>query len=191
MEYCEKGSLRQVLDSDCVLSWTTKSRMCLDAARGLYRLHQNEEKYKVHGSINSYKFLVAAGNIVKLGGFELAMTETSLRKGSKGKESRSLCYSSPQMLLDINHKYSTECEIYSFGVVMWEVATRERPFEGWSNKDIYEKVCNERFQQQLPGGCPEGLRGLINECRHYDSFQRPSAGVLVDKLLSVLAQVEK
>lgn len=37
MEYCEKGSLRQVLDSDCRLSWTRKARMSLDAAQGLYR----------------------------------------------------------------------------------------------------------------------------------------------------------
>lgn len=38
MEYCEKGSLRQVLDSEHEeLSWTRKARMCLDAAKGLYR----------------------------------------------------------------------------------------------------------------------------------------------------------
>lgn len=37
MEYCDKGSLRQVLDSDCRLSWTRKACMCLDAAKGLYR----------------------------------------------------------------------------------------------------------------------------------------------------------
>uniref|UniRef100_A0A3Q3JXL2 Tyrosine-protein kinase catalytic domain-containing protein n=1 Tax=Monopterus albus TaxID=43700 RepID=A0A3Q3JXL2_MONAL len=37
MEYCEKGSLRQVLDSDCKLSWLKKACMCLDAAQGLYR----------------------------------------------------------------------------------------------------------------------------------------------------------
>ncbi|TKS73882.1 Mixed lineage kinase domain-like protein [Collichthys lucidus] len=37
MEYCDKGSLRQVLDSDCKLSWTRKAYMCLDAAKGLYR----------------------------------------------------------------------------------------------------------------------------------------------------------
>lgn len=38
MEYCEKGSLRDVLDSDwAALSWPTRARMCRDAARGLYR----------------------------------------------------------------------------------------------------------------------------------------------------------
>ncbi|KAK2880598.1 mixed lineage kinase domain-like protein [Channa argus] len=191
MEYCSKGSLRQVLDTGSKLSWTTKARMCLDAAQGLYRLHQTEEKTKVHGCIDSSKFLVADGFRVKLGGFELAKTETSLKKPSKDKDSRSLCYSCPQTLSDINHKYSKECEMYSFGIVLWEIATHERPFKDWSNKDIYQKVSKEKFMEDLPGDCPEALGDLINACRAYDGFHRPSAGVLVDKLHCVVAQLEQ
>ncbi|XP_041650846.1 mixed lineage kinase domain-like protein isoform X2 [Cheilinus undulatus] len=191
MEYCEKGSLRQVLDSSSRLSWTRKASMCLGAAQGLYRLHQTEKKSKVHGCINSSKFLVAEGYIVKLGGFELAKTETSLKKASKDKEIRSVCYSSPQMLDNINHIYSKECEMYSFGIVLWEIATRKKPFDGCSSKDIYQKVCKEKFMEPLPDDCPEPLASLINACRASDSFQRPSAGVLVDKLRSVVAQLEE
>ncbi|KAI3371461.1 hypothetical protein L3Q82_023565 [Scortum barcoo] len=191
MEYCEKGSLREVLDSECKLSWTRKARMCLDAAQGLYRLHQTEAKCKVHGCINSSKFLVAEGYRVKLGGFELAKTETSLKKSTKDKDKRSLSYSSPQSLSNVNHNYSKECEMYSLGIVLWEVATRKRPFDGLSNKEIYQKVCKEKFQEPLHDDCPDTLRELIDACRAYDSFQRPSAGVLVDKLRSVVAKLEE
>ncbi|KAM6925821.1 mixed lineage kinase domain-like protein [Lycodopsis pacificus] len=193
MEYCEKGSLLQVLVSEgSSLFWHTKARMCRDAARGLYRLHQTEEKSKVHGCINSNKFLVAEGYTVKLGGFELAKTETSLRRPTNNAAISSLCYSSPEMLHDINH-YCKECEIYSFGIVLWEVASGRRPFDGWSDKDIYGKVCKEKFKEELPnrGDCPKGLADVIDECRIYDGFQRPSAGELVDKLQSVVAQLEK
>nr|XP_046251025.1 mixed lineage kinase domain-like protein [Scatophagus argus] len=190
MEYCEKGSLRQVLDSDCQLSWTRKACMCLDAAKGLYRLHQTEVKSKVHGCINSSKFLVAKDYTVKLGGFELAKTETSLKKVAKNKQTRSLCYSPPQMLSDINHVYSKAYEMYSFGVVLWEIATRRRPFEGFSDQDIYQKVCEEKFQEPLPADCPAALGHLIKACRAYDSFHRPSAGALVDKLRTAVAQLE-
>ncbi|KAM7003208.1 mixed lineage kinase domain-like protein [Tautogolabrus adspersus] len=191
MEYCEKGSLRQVLDSNCKLPWTRKARMCLDAAQGLYRLHQTEKKSKVHGCINSSKFLVADGYTVKLGGFELTKTETSLKKASKDKEIRSVCYSSPETLDNINHVYSKMCEMYSFGIVLWEVATRKKPFHGLSSKDIYQKVCKDKFVDPLPEDCPEPLGNLIDACRAYDSFLRPSAGVLVDKLRSVVAQLEE
>ncbi|XP_060932731.1 mixed lineage kinase domain-like protein [Limanda limanda] len=191
MEYCEKGSLRQVLDSDSELSWTRKVGMCLDAAQGLYRLHQTEEKSKVHGCINSSKFLVAEGYRVKLAGFELAQTETSLRKQTKPNKSEigSLCYSSPQTLENINH-YNKECEMYSFGIVLWEIATRKKPFDGCSDAEIYQKVNEDKVKEPLSDDCPEKLADLINACRDYDSFQRPSAGVMLDKLRSLLTQME-
>nr|XP_040018983.1 mixed lineage kinase domain-like protein [Gasterosteus aculeatus aculeatus]XP_040018984.1 mixed lineage kinase domain-like protein [Gasterosteus aculeatus aculeatus] len=192
MEYCEKGSLRDVLDSDwAALSWPTRARMCRDAARGLYRLHQTEEKSKVHGCLNSNKFLVAEGYTVKLGGFELAKTETSLRKTRRKESISSLCYTSPEMLNDVNLNYSKESEIYSIGIVMWEIASGRRPFDGWSNKEINNKVCNEKFKEELPSDCPEELARLIDDCRDYDQFCRPSAGVLVDKLPSVVAQIDR
>ncbi|XP_039665591.1 mixed lineage kinase domain-like protein isoform X1 [Perca fluviatilis] len=192
MEYCEMGNLRQVLDDKkLTLSWTMKARMCQGAARGLYRLHHTEDQSKVHGSINSSKFLVSEGYVVKLGGFELAKTETSLKKTTKANAHGSLAYSSPQMLLDINYKYSKECEIYSFGIVMWEVATRNKPYEGWSNKDFLEKVGKQKYQQPLPDDCPKPLRDLINACLAHDRFERPSAGELVDKLQTALEKIEE
>lgn len=181
MEYCEKGNLRQVLDSECRLPWDRKTRMCLDAAQGLYRLHQSEEKFKVHGSIQSSSFLVAAGYRVKLGGFELAKTETSLQR-NKPKKSSSFYYNCPQHLKSINYPYDKACEIYSFGIVLWEIATRDVPFKGCSHEEIDQKVCVEKIMEPLPPDCPKQLSELINACRSFQPFQRPTAGVLVDNL---------
>ncbi|XP_063052326.1 mixed lineage kinase domain-like protein [Engraulis encrasicolus] len=190
MEYCEKGSLKQVLDDGKYkLPWDRKARMCLDAAQGLYRLHQSEEKFKVHGCINSSKFLVGVGYRVKLGGFELAKTETSLRKSRSTRNSQ-LCYSSPQQLNSVNHAYDRACEMYSFGIVLWEIATRLTPFKGWSREDVHKKVYVERSMEPLAGDCPSQLADLIIACRSYDPFQRPTAGVLVDKLRKVVAQFD-
>uniref|UniRef100_A0A096LY89 Protein kinase domain-containing protein n=1 Tax=Poecilia formosa TaxID=48698 RepID=A0A096LY89_POEFO len=196
MEYCEKGSLRDVLNSKHELLWTRKASMCLDAAQGLYRLHLTEEISKLHMSITSSKFLVDENYRVKLGGLELAKTETSLKRTTKGKEDKTislLCYSSPQQLSNINHAYTKECEIYSLGIVLWEIATRKKPFEdcGDDDKIISKKVCEEKYQEPLPADCPESLGEMIKACRAYESSCRPSAGVLVDKLRSVLVQFEK
>ncbi|CAB1323445.1 unnamed protein product [Coregonus sp. 'balchen'] len=147
MEFCEKGSLREVLDSQSDMLWDRKARMSLDAAQGVYRLHQSEEKFKVHGCINSSKFLVDARYRVKLAGFKLAQTVTSLKR-TKDWKSSSLCYSSPQQLESINHPY------------------------------------NKAY-------CPQQLGELINDCRSYDSFYRPTAGVLVDKLRNVVEKLEE
>uniref|UniRef100_A0A3B3H3N5 Protein kinase domain-containing protein n=1 Tax=Oryzias latipes TaxID=8090 RepID=A0A3B3H3N5_ORYLA len=192
MEYCEKGSLRQVLDSDCELSWTRKARMCLDVAQGIYRLHQAEQNFKVHGSISSNKLLVDEAYRVKLGGFELSKTETSLQRSVKKTALEStLCYGAPEMLDNLNKKFTKECEIYSIGIVLWEIATRKKPFEGLKEDLIYQKVWTEKYQEPLPTDCPENLQQMIIACRAHEPFDRPSAGVLMDKLRLVVAQLEE
>ena len=45
-----------------------------------------------------------------------------------------------------------------------------------SVEDIYQKVCVDKMNERLPGDCPEDLRELIDACRSYDSFLRPTAG---------------
>ncbi|CAB1331545.1 unnamed protein product [Coregonus sp. 'balchen'] len=156
MEFCEKGSLREVLDSQSKLPWDRKARMSLDAAQGLYILHQSEEKFKVHGCINSSKFL--------LRGLELVKTETSLKK-TKDRKSSSLRYSSPQQLESINHRYN---KAYCLP------------------EEVYQRVSKDKYTEPLPEDCPKQLGELINTCRSYDSFHRPTAGVLVDKLRKVV-----
>ncbi|XP_039619540.1 mixed lineage kinase domain-like protein [Polypterus senegalus] len=190
MEFCEFGSLREVLDGKHKLPWTRKAWICLEAARGLYRLHQTEEKFKVHGCITSSNFLVDTGYRIKLGGFELAATQTSLMK-SKTKKSTTLYYSSPQQLENANWRYNRSCEIYSFGIVMWEVASRKIPFQGCSKEKIFEKVCIEKYVEPLPDDCPRDLSVLINQCRDFDPLLRPTAGALVDKLLKVTKTLEE
>ncbi|KAL4642106.1 mixed lineage kinase domain-like protein-like [Arapaima gigas] len=190
MEFCEKGNLRDVLDRPNKLSWERRACMSLDAAQGIYRLHQSEVKFKVHGSISSYKFLVDAGYRVKLGGFELAKTETSLKK-TKDRKSNSIHYCSPQQLENVNYPYDKACEIYSFGIVLWEITTRQHPYKDCTSKEVYHKVCVEKTMEPLPDDCPKNLGSLINTCRAYDPFHRPTAGVLVDKLRKVVQELEE
>uniref|UniRef100_A0A4W5N5N0 Protein kinase domain-containing protein n=1 Tax=Hucho hucho TaxID=62062 RepID=A0A4W5N5N0_9TELE len=153
-------------------------------------LHQSEKKFKVHGCINSSKFLLDTGYRVKLGGLELAKTETSLKR-SKDRKSCSLCYSSPEQLESINHPYNKACEMYSFGIVLWEIATCEIPFRDCLPEEVLKRVSKDKCTEPLPEDCPKQLGELINACRSYDSFHRPTAGVLVDKLHKVVEQLEE
>lgn len=49
-------------------------------------------------------------------------------------------------------------------------------FPDLSDNEIHQKVYEEKFQEPLPEDCPKPLEELINACRAFDSFQRPSAG---------------
>lgn len=58
----------------------------------------------------------------QLGGFELAKTETSLKKSPRDMEIRSLCYTPPEMLDNVNHVYSKECEMYRWATTVLRAA---------------------------------------------------------------------
>ncbi|XP_066493451.1 mixed lineage kinase domain-like protein [Tiliqua scincoides] len=188
MEYCEKGTLRDVLKEEPGLSWKIRLQMALHAATGLYRLHQTENKAQLLVCINSTKFFVAEGYYVKLSGFELSQTESSIRRKHKEtahKEVPASAYISPESLASVNHQYNLPSEIYSFGIVLWEIATGKMPFAGCTSEEIYEKVCKQHYQEPLGEDCPPDLQDIIIQCRDHDPSMRPTAKDIVDALLAI------
>ncbi|KAM3829228.1 mixed lineage kinase domain-like protein [Vipera latastei] len=185
-EFCEKGTLREVLRKEKDLFWKVRSDMASDAAAGLYRLHQTGDKCQLHRCINSSKFLVAKGYCVKLSGFKLDQTESSISRKSKDKVPRevsSLAYICPEGLASLHHPYNMASEIYSFGIVLWEIATGKLPFSGCNSQEIYQKVYKEKIQEPLGEDCPSYLQKIINQCRSYDPSKRPTTEVIVNQLL--------
>ncbi|XP_063169049.1 mixed lineage kinase domain-like protein [Candoia aspera] len=185
-EYCEKGTLREVLKREPDLPWKIRTEMASDAAAGLYRLHQTGDMCQLHCCINSSKFLVAKGYCVKLSGFKLDQTESSISRKSKNKAPRevsSLAYACPEGLASLNHPYNLASEIYSFGIVLWEIATGKVPFAGCNSQEIYKKVYKQKVQEPLGEDCPSYLQEIINQCRNYDPSKRPTTEVVVNQLL--------
>ncbi|XP_063801965.1 mixed lineage kinase domain-like protein [Pseudophryne corroboree] len=193
-EFCEKGNLRELLKIEPDLSWERRVLMALDAARALYRLHQTEMKAILHGSLSSSKFLVDGTYCVKLSGFEISKTESSIRKPSnaeKRKESIELAYIAPETLQDIN-AYDKRSEIYSLGVVIYEIATGKLPFQDLpvtenTLLDMQQDLCAE-VAAELSPACVPVLRDLIIRSLQKNPSDRPSAGVIVDQLMAHLNQ---
>ncbi|KAG8508235.1 Mixed lineage kinase domain-like protein [Galemys pyrenaicus] len=189
MEYCALGTLRELLDKEKDLTVDKRIFLALGAARGLNRLHHSPAP-ELHRNISSANFLVADGYHVKLAGFELSKTQSSISREFKKKKAervRSTAYTSPQRLENVYNKYDIKAEVYSFGIVLWEIATGKIPFEGdnvkftqmvlgldCDSKKIYQLVAVERHREPLGEGCPSELQNIINSCRAYEPSDRPS-----------------
>ncbi|KAM9807687.1 mixed lineage kinase domain-like protein [Neosynchiropus ocellatus] len=190
MEYCEMGSLREVLDrEELVLILMNKAQMCLDAAHGLYRLHQTGVKPRVHGCLTSSSFMVAKGLIVKLSDFELSQTESSFLMNPQPVGKRSIGHCAPEHFTSANIPYKSD--IYSFGVVLWEIITRKTPWKDMSKEDVQKNVCDKQEREEITVDCPQDLRAITNDCRAFESSERPTAGVVLDRLRKVVMVLEK
>uniref|UniRef100_A0A8C4Y8B0 Mixed lineage kinase domain like pseudokinase n=1 Tax=Gopherus evgoodei TaxID=1825980 RepID=A0A8C4Y8B0_9SAUR len=158
MEYCEKGTLRDVLTRKPQLPWETRIRMALDAARGLYRY--------VMGPV--------------LSGFELSKTESSIKRSCRKKlmDVPASAYISPLGLASLSHKYDVPSEIYryiSMGIQCLLMSQFVCVVLGCSSQEIYQKVYEQRYQAPVGEDCPSHLRDVINQCRAFEPSQRPSA----------------
>ncbi|XP_073461789.1 mixed lineage kinase domain-like protein isoform X2 [Aquarana catesbeiana] len=194
MELCEKGTLRELLQAEPDLPLDRRVVMALDAARALYRLHQTEEKAILHGNLSSSKFLVDGTYCVKLSGFELSKTESSIGRPSNAvirKKARELEYISPETWKDIN-AYDKRSEIYSLGVVMYEIATGKPPFHDLEvtadNLGEMQEKWWASLDNDFPSSCPNKFRDLIKRLLQRNPRDRPSAGVTVDLLMVNLNQ---
>jgi len=73
--------------------------------------------------------------------------------------------------------YTTNCDIYSVGIILYEIYSREEPYKGEDFRDTLRKVCDRRVNKRpgVPPTCPPKIVDLMKKCWHADAFARPSA----------------
>ncbi|XP_069775131.1 ephrin type-A receptor 8 isoform X4 [Narcine bancroftii] len=83
-------------------------------------------------------------------------------------------------------KFSSASDVWSYGVVMWEVTSYgERPYWNMTNRDVIKSV-EEGYRLPAPMGCPAALHQLMLDCWQKDRSERPKFIQIVsvlDKLI--------
>ncbi|KAI1720304.1 protein tyrosine kinase domain-containing protein [Ditylenchus destructor] len=88
------------------------------------------------------------------------------------------------------HKYTTQSDVWSFGVVMWEVCSfGERPYWDWSNHKVMQEV-QSGFRLPCPMDSPPQLYSIMLACWQADRHQRPTFAMLLSQLQNFLSEME-
>ncbi|XP_051560277.1 insulin-like growth factor 1 receptor [Myxocyprinus asiaticus] len=145
-------------------------QMAGEIADGMAYLNANKF---VHRDLAARNCMVAEDFIVKIGDFGMTrdIYETDYyRKGGKGL--LPVRWMSPESLKD--GVFTTMSDVWSFGVVLWEIATlAEQPYQGMSNEQVLRFVMEGGLLDK-PDNCPDMLFELMRMCWQYNPKMRPS-----------------
>ena len=85
----------------------------------------------------------------------------------------------------LGKSYSHKCDLWSFGVICWEVLTARVPFEGMAQTAVATKVAMEGLRLPVPPNVPRRLLRLIARCWQEDAAQRPTFEAVVVELVTI------
>jgi hypothetical protein len=170
--YMDLGSVFQLLHPPAgppsPLPRVLSIRMLSDCARGMSYLHSMEPQI-IHRDLKSQNLLVSADFSVKVADFGLS--RECLRPGAMTRVG-SVQWAAPEVLL--GNSYSHKCDLWSFGVVCWEMLTARVPFDGMPQTAVATKVALEGMRLPVPHRTPICLLRLIARCWSDAPELRPS-----------------
>jgi len=96
----------------------------------------------------------------------------------------SLRYMAPEVALGL--PYTEKADVYSFGIMIWQMARDRVPFKGMSREEFMKSVVKGGERPKLDKSWPIVFSKLLTDCWHKDPLKRPSFATIVTELTSLI-----
>ena len=103
-------------------------------------------------------------------------------------ETGSLRYMAPEVADGLPYNYTAD--VYSFGIILWELNSGKKPYEGLNRELFYERIVHGGERPPVSRKWPADLTSLMSECWDADMQNRPKFHEIVERL-DVLLMKEK
>uniref|UniRef100_A0A672QNE7 Mitogen-activated protein kinase kinase kinase 7 n=1 Tax=Sinocyclocheilus grahami TaxID=75366 RepID=A0A672QNE7_SINGR len=154
---------------------------CLQCSQGVSYLHGMKPKALIHRDLKPPNLLlVAGGTVLKICDFGTACDIQTHMTNNKG----SAAWMAPEVFEGSN--YSEKCDVFSWGIILWEVITRRKPFDEIGGPAFRIMWAVHRgTRPPLIKNLPKPIESLMTRCWSKDPSQRPSMEEIV-KIMSHL-----
>ncbi len=217
MELASCGDLFNLLHGPKLLEMNVKIRMAMNIADGTNFLHSRKPPI-IHRDLRSPNILVASLNpeqvMCKISDFgeSRMVASTMLGRENLGittphahahtrthvihvlTSTANPCWLAPEIMQ--NQEYSEKADIFSLGIIMWELLTRETPYD---EHEVSKSSFSYRFEDAIIGGlrptipstAPPEWRQLIEDCWQHDQHARPAASAVYVTLQRIVNRFTK
>ncbi|KAH0875816.1 hypothetical protein HID58_073178 [Brassica napus] len=170
-EFLPRGSLYRLIHRpNNQLDERRRLRMALDAARGMNYLHSCSPMI-VHRDLKSPNLLVDKNWVVKVCDFGLSRMKNSTYLSSKSTAGTAE-WMAPEVLR--NEPADEKCDVYSYGVILWELFTLQQPWGRMNAMQVVGAVGFQHRRLDIPDFVDPAIAELISKCWQTDSKLRPS-----------------
>uniref|UniRef100_A0A6B2LBN8 Protein kinase domain-containing protein n=1 Tax=Arcella intermedia TaxID=1963864 RepID=A0A6B2LBN8_9EUKA len=166
-EFMANGSVRELLDKkEVLLEPEHIKKMCIEACKGMAFLHSRKI---IHRDLKTHNLLVDKYWSVKVADFGLsrAMGDTDGTMTACGTPS----WAAPEVLR--RDHYSYKADVYSFGICLWEMNTRKRPYSNLKPYQVVIAVATDGLRPDIEGSIPSYFEKLIRVCWNDVPAERP------------------
>lgn len=187
MEYARGGTLNRVLTGrrippHILVNWAVQ------IARGMQYLHEEAGVPIIHRDLKSSNILILEKiENDDIGRKTLKITDFGLarewHKTTKMSAAGTYSWMAPEVIK--SSLFSKGSDVWSYGVLLWELLTGEVPYRGIDGLAVAYGVAVNKLTLPIPSTCPEPFAKLMEECWDQDPHVRPSFSCILEQLSAI------
>uniref|UniRef100_A0A3B3VP68 Mitogen-activated protein kinase kinase kinase 20 n=1 Tax=Poecilia latipinna TaxID=48699 RepID=A0A3B3VP68_9TELE len=166
-EYASGGSLydyisseqSEEMDMEQIMTWA------IQIAKGMHYLHAEAPVKVIHRDLKSRNGNMILCPICDFGASKFLSHTTHMTVVG------TFPWMAPEVIQSL--PVSETCDTYSYGVVLWEMLTREVPFKGFEGLQVAWLVVEKQERLTIPTSCPASFAELMRKCWQADPKERP------------------
>eukprot|EP01114_Cavostelium_apophysatum_P016329 TRINITY_DN4614_c1_g2_i1.p2 TRINITY_DN4614_c1_g2~~TRINITY_DN4614_c1_g2_i1.p2 ORF type:complete len:186 (-),score=46.96 TRINITY_DN4614_c1_g2_i1:23-580(-) len=181
MEFFSGGSLDKLLASNRDINERQRLLWARDIAKGVHHIHTAMEGIQIiHRDLSARNVLLKADMTAAICDFGMSRAKDDSATYAKTKNTFGpLKWMSPESIL--HSKYSTASDVFSYGVVLYEILSGEMPWRELSNMEAARQVV-EGKRLPTPPNANKHLVSIMLRCWEQQPEKRPSTAEIVSLL---------
>ncbi|KAG0256780.1 hypothetical protein DFQ27_005509 [Actinomortierella ambigua] len=169
MEWLPGGDLATAL-ANGIFDWEQKLFVAADIARGLLFLH---EVGIIHKNLRAKNVVLTRFNQAKISNFRQSRLENAATRPMSDPFSF-VRWLAPEKMMPKETRYGPECDIYSFGMLLFEIASNHIPFPTYRDRELPELIVLKEMYETIPEGTPTEYANIMSACWSHDGKLRPT-----------------
>ena len=181
-EYCAGGSLDEYVKRRRP-SYRKLLVMARDVADGLQHLHKHSI---IHRDLAARNLLMTEKRVIKVSDFGLA--RDTKKDGYTTMAQEGPIKWMPHEAIE-SGQYSRASDVHSYGIVLWELVSAQKPFAELSNAAAAVAIVGRKLHPERPDDerCTDELWALAESCWRWERDERPTTAAILEQLAVLIS----